>query len=51
VILLLSDTRHNRTFLRAAGDSFEHDFPIPATVAMQRLAAGQDPRGSAVVLL
>lgn len=51
VVLLLADTRHNRTFMRAAGSGFMADFPVPGQVAMVRLSAGQDPLGSAVVLL
>ena len=51
VILLLADTRHNRAFLRAAGESFKSDFPVDGATALQRLAAGRDPGGSAIVLL
>lgn len=51
VILLLSDTRHNRAFLRAAGEGFRADFPIDGATALRRLGAGRDPGGSAVVLL
>ncbi len=51
VILLLADTRHNRAFLRAAGKGFMADFPVPSATALKRLAAGQDPEGSAVILL
>lgn len=51
VILLLADTRHNRAFLRSAGMGFLADFPVDGTTALQRLAAGRDPGGSAVVLL
>lgn len=51
VILLLADTRHNRSFLRAAGDGFLSDFPVPGATALARLRRGQDPAGSAIVLL
>jgi transcriptional regulator with XRE-family HTH domain len=51
VILVLADTRHNRAFLRAAGEGFAADFPIGGKRALRWLAAGQDPRGSAIVLL
>lgn len=51
VILLLSDTRHNRAFVRDASAGFRRDFPIPGAVALERLAAGEDPGGSAIVLL
>ncbi len=51
VILLLADTRHNRAFLRAAGDGFLADFPVAGATALRRLAAGRNPGGSAIVLL
>lgn len=51
VILLLADTRHNRAFLRAVGSDFREAFPIAGTTATQRLAAGRDPGGSAIVML
>lgn len=51
VILLLSDTRHNRSFLQHAGAGFLSDFPLPARTVLERLGRGQDPRGSAIVLL
>ena len=51
VILLLADTRHNRQFLRRAGKGFQADFPVDGEMALERLAVGEDPGGSAVVLL
>ncbi len=51
VILLLADTRHNRRFLRVAGPGFHADFPVPGAVALERLAAGADPGGSAIILI
>ena len=51
VILLLADTRHNRSFLRAAGRGFEDGFPVPGVVALERLARGLDPGGNAIVML
>jgi transcriptional regulator with XRE-family HTH domain len=51
VVLLLADTRHNRSFLRAAGRGFTDAFPIPGAVALDRLAHGRDPGGNAIVLL
>ena len=51
VILLMSDTRHNRSFLRAAGIGFHQAFPVPGRVALARLAAGEDPGGSSIILL
>ncbi len=51
VVLLMADTRHNRSFLRAAGEGFLRDFPIPGHIALARLAAGEDPGGSSIILL
>lgn len=51
VALLLSDTRHNRAFLRAAGRGFMDAFPIPGATALDRLGRGVDPGGNTVVLL
>jgi transcriptional regulator with XRE-family HTH domain len=51
VILLLADTRHNRAFLRNAGVGLRADFPLPGRVALERLAAGDDPGGSSIMLL
>lgn len=51
VILLLADTRHNRAFLRSVGTGFLAQFPVPGAVALERLAAGEDPGGSAIILL
>jgi hypothetical protein len=51
VILLLADTRHNRTFLRAAGEGFVADFPVPPSIALERLGAARDPGGSSIILL
>jgi hypothetical protein len=51
VVLLLADTRHDRSFLRAAGIGFMAEFPVPGPVALERLRAGMDPGGSAVILV
>ena len=51
LILLLRDTRHNRAFLRTAGEDFAAAFPVPGPVALRRLAASQDPGGSSIILL
>ena len=51
VVLLLADTRHNRRFLRLAGEGLRSDFPVPGDVALQRLVVGEDPGGSAIILL
>jgi transcriptional regulator with XRE-family HTH domain len=51
VILLLSDTRHNRTFLRAAGPGFLALFDVDGRTALRRLEQSQDPGGSSIILL
>lgn len=51
VILLLANTRHDRIFLNAAGHGLLADFPVPGHEALRRLAAGEDPGGSAIILL
>ncbi len=51
LILLLSDTRHNRAFMRGAGAGFHADFPVPGAIALERLAASRDPGGDSVILL
>ena len=51
VILLLSDTRHHRAFLRAVGEDFRSSFPLPGKVILHRLASSADPGGSGIVLL
>ena len=51
LILLLADTRHNRAFVRAAGEGLQADFPVPGPAALARLAAGEDPGGSSIILL
>lgn len=51
VILLLADTRNNRLLLRAHADELAEAFPVPRVRALERLAVGVHPGGSAVVLL
>jgi transcriptional regulator with XRE-family HTH domain len=51
ILLLLANTRNNRTFVRALGDGFRTAFPVPGPVILARLAAGEDPEGSGIVLL
>ena len=51
VILLLADTRNDRAFVRGLGAGFRDAFPVPGRVAIARLSAGEDPRGSAIILL
>lgn len=51
VILLLPDTRQARLFRREFADLLATDFPIPARLAMVRLANGLDPGGNAMVVI
>ncbi len=51
VILLLADTRHNRSFLAAAGTGFRAAFPVDGRTALRALALPADPGGNAIVLL
>lgn len=50
VILLLLDSAHNRRFVRSLG-SWTAQFTVDGKMALERLAAGTDPGGSAIVLL
>jgi transcriptional regulator with XRE-family HTH domain len=51
LILLVLDTRTNRSTIRAYADIFQGRFPVSQAVALQRLAAGEDPGGNALILL
>jgi transcriptional regulator with XRE-family HTH domain len=51
VIVLLPDTRSTRTFRRAFTTLLAEDFPVSGRRAMELLAAGADPGGSAIVVL
>jgi len=51
VILLLADTRHNRSFLAAAGTGFRAAFPVDGRTALRALALPADPGGNAIILL
>ena len=51
VILVVAATRGNRLASREAAPSLEIAFPVPGRVAIQALAGGRDPGGSAIVLL
>jgi hypothetical protein len=50
VILLIADTRSNRTFLREFGPTLAAQFPVPGRIALRALERGRDP-GDAIVLL
>jgi hypothetical protein len=51
VLLVVSDTRHNRQSVRAAANAIRTAFPIPARRALAALATGRHPGGSAIVFL
>lgn len=51
VILLLPDTRQARLFRREFADLLATDFPIPARLALVRLANGLLPGGNAMVII
>ena len=51
VILLLPDTRQTRTFIRAFGTMLRATFPVPGATALRRLANGEDPLGSALIVI
>ena len=51
LILLLADTRHHRSFRRTMGKGFAERFPVSGVEALRALERGQDPGGSALILL
>lgn len=51
VILVVAATRNNRYAVREAAASLKVAFPVPGNLALQALAAGRDPGGSALVML
>lgn len=51
VILLVWDTRHNRDALDSVGAGLHAAFPLGGNLALERLAAGNDPGGNALILL
>ena len=51
LVLLLADSRHNRTMLRAAGEALRASFPIGSWLALEDLRAGRPPSDDALVLL
>jgi transcriptional regulator with XRE-family HTH domain len=50
VLLILPDTRHSRAFRAEFGSLLRAEFPVPGADALRRLAAGQDPGGSALIV-
>jgi transcriptional regulator with XRE-family HTH domain len=51
MILLLADTRHNRSFVRGSGASLRIRFPLDGRRAVQALTAGLDPGANSLVVL
>jgi len=51
VILLLSDTRANRSFVRDRRGSLAAAFPVASATPLRALAEGRDPGGSALIVL
>ena len=51
VILVLSDTRHNRAFLHGPGAALRARFPLGSARALELLAAGADPGANALIVL
>lgn len=51
LILVLPRTRRTREFLREAGPLLSDDFPVPGLRALELLAAGVAPDGSAIVVI
>jgi transcriptional regulator with XRE-family HTH domain len=50
-LLVISDTRRNRSILRSAGDVLRVRFPVWSGVALAELARGTDPGGNALIVL
>lgn len=51
IVLLLLDTRRNRTALRAAGDILRRRFPGDPEAALKALVKGEDPGASFLTLM
>jgi len=51
LILLLADTRHNRTFVAGPGSTLRARFPLDGRRALELLEAGVDPARNSIVLL
>lgn len=51
VVLLIRDSRLNRSMLTAAHDFLWEMFPIPGKAAMAALRSGRDPGGDSIVVL
>ena len=51
LILLVSDTRHNREVLRAGRDVLVGRFPVDGAELLEALREGRDPAGNGIVVL
>ena len=51
MLLVISDTRHNRAAMRLAAPDFAEAFPIRSSSALRALQRGEPPPGSAIVFL
>jgi hypothetical protein len=51
VILLMLDSRHNRSLVREYRSLLSDAFPVSGHRALELLGAGVDPGGSSIVLL
>jgi len=51
VLLLVANTRHNRSAVRLLGPAISSSFPLPGRRALELLAAGANPGASSAVLL
>ena len=51
VSLVLLDSRHNRTFVRAHAETLGARFPVPGRRALELLRAGVNPGAGSVILL
>jgi hypothetical protein len=50
-MLLLANTRHNRTVVRSLGSALTASYPLPSRRALELLAAGVNPAANSIVLL
>ncbi len=50
-LLLLANTRHNRTIVRENLAALQSDFPVDGGPALEAIGAGQSPGGNSIVLL
>jgi hypothetical protein len=51
VVLLVAATRGNRLAVRHGREALQSSVPIEGPAALRKLAAGQDPGGSSLILI